>query len=55
MHQHGCEIFNKTWSFEFSTGLLGSFQLSHQKKACYRSFMKICQHEAGIFIQNVQF
>ena len=35
--------------FDISIGLFHSFWLSHQKNPCYRSVMKIHQHESKIF------
>ena len=50
LSRHGAKIFNKTCSFALSISAdTPHFNLSHQKNACYRSLVKICQHGAKIF------
>ena len=52
---HGAKIFNKTYSFEVSIGLLPLILIVSSKELLYRSLMKICQQGTEIFNKTCSF
>ena len=54
-YQQGAEIFNKTYSFEISIGMLPLILIVSSKNPWYRSLVKIHQNGATIFNKTCSF
>ena len=53
--QYAAKVFTKMCIFEVSIGLLPLIFIVLSKEFLYRSLVKIQQHGAKIFIQNMHF